>query len=222
MPSIDAFIFDLNGTMIDDMDYHTRAWQTLLNDDLGGHFTWAEVKAQMYGKNPEVLGRLFGPGRFTEEEMRRYSLEKEKRYLAAFLPHLRLLPGLPAFLAAAQRRGIPMAIASAAIPFNINFVLDHLHLRPYFAAVVSADDVALGKPHPEAFLLAARRLGVAPAHCLVFEDVPRGAEAARNAGMAAVVLTTTHAPAEFAHLPNVRGFAADFEAALVQGLFASV
>ncbi|MDB5234374.1 MAG: haloacid dehalogenase [Hymenobacter sp.] len=213
-----ALIFDLNGTMIHDMDYHTRAWLHLFNHDLGGQFTYEQVKPQMYGKNQEVLVRMFGPDRFSTEEMDRLSLEKEKRYQQEYLPHLALLPGLAAFLEAAHRQGIPMAIASAAIPFNIDFVLDNLHIRHFFQAVVSADDVVLSKPHPETFLKAAAQLGVAPADCLVFEDVPKGAEAAQNAGMKAVVLTTTHEAAEFAHLPNVLHFAADFTDEFVQRL----
>ena len=213
-----AFIFDLNGTMIDDMAYHTEAWRHLLNHELGGHFSWDEVKAQMYGKNSEVINRLFGPGKFSAAEMDRLALEKEKRYQQEFFPHLQLLPGLPEFLVRAHAQNIPMAIGSAAIPFNIDFVLDNLHIRHYFQVVVSADDVVLSKPHPETFLKAAAQLQVAPADCLVFEDVPKGVEAARNAGMAAVVLTTTHEPAEFAALPNVRHFAADFTDPFVQAL----
>ena len=205
-----AFIFDLNGTMINDMEYHTRAWQNILNDDLGGQFSWDEVKRQMYGKNQEVLVRMFGPNRFTEDEMVDLSVEKEKRYQQAFFPYLQLLPGLMDFLEQAHQRGIAMAIASAAIPFNIDFVLDNLNIRHYFGAVVSADEVTISKPHPETFLKAAAQLGVAPADCLVFEDVPKGAEAAQNADMAAVVLTTTHQQDEFAHLPNVQYFAPDF------------
>ena len=205
-----AFIFDLNGTMIHDMEYHTRAWQHLFNNDLGADFTWEQVKHQMYGKNPEVLVRMFGPNRFTGAEMDRLALEKEKRYQVEFLPHLALLPGLREMLAAAHQAGIPMAIDSAAIPFNIDFVLDNLSIRHYFSATVSADDVVLSKPHPEVFLKAAAQLGAAPADCLVFEDVPKGAEAAHNAGMKAVVLTTTHAVTEFAHLPNIVHFAPDF------------
>ena len=204
--------------MVHDMEYHTRAWQYLFNHDLGGQFSWDEVKPQMYGKNQEVLVRMFGPERFTPAEMDRLSLEKERRYQQEFLPHLQLLPGLPEFLESAHRRGIPMAIGSAAIPFNIDFVLDNLNIRHYFQAIVSADDVVLSKPHPETFLNAAAQLGVEPGSCVVFEDVPKGAEAARNAGMHAVVLTTTHAAAEFAHLPNVLHFAADFTDPFLQAL----
>jgi HAD superfamily hydrolase (TIGR01509 family) len=213
-----AFIFDLNGTMVNDMPYHTKAWQNLLNDELGGNFTWEQVKPQMYGKNPEVLVRMFGPDRFTMDEMVSLSLEKEKRYQVEFLPHLQLLPGLNDFLEKAYQKGIPMAVGSAAIPFNIDFVLDNLNIRHYFKAIVSADDVVLSKPHPETFLKAANLLGANAEDCIVFEDVPKGAEAAFNAGMKAAVLTTTHEPDEFTYLPNVIQFATDFEDEAVKAL----
>ena len=106
--------------------------------------------------------------------------------------------------------GVPMAIGSAAIPFNIDFVLDNLGIRHFFSAIVSADDVLQSKPHPETFLKAAGLLNVAPQDCLVFEDVPKGVESAQNAGMRAIVLTTTHQPAAFAHLNNVLHFTPDF------------
>ncbi len=205
-----AFIFDLNGTMINDMEYHTRAWQNLLNNDLGGSFTWDEVKKEMYGKNPEVLVRMFGPDRFTMDEMIQLSLEKEKRYQQQYLHQLALLPGLTEFLEAAHQQQIPMAIGSAAIPFNIDFVLDNLNIRHYFKAIVSADDVMLSKPHPETYLKVAALLGIAPADCLVFEDVPKGAEAALNAGMKSIILTTTHHADEFTYLPNVLHVAPNF------------
>ncbi|PTQ99643.1 HAD superfamily hydrolase (TIGR01509 family) [Mucilaginibacter yixingensis] len=205
-----ALIFDLNGTMINDMDFHSRAWYHLLNDELGGNFTWKEVKQNMYGKNPELLVRMFGPDRFTQAEMETLSVEKEKRYQKEYLPQLTLLPGLMEFLEKAHQAGIPMAIGSAAIPFNIDFVLDNLNIRHYFKAIVSADDVLLSKPHPETYLKVAAMLQVNPADCLVFEDVPKGGEAANNAGMKCVILTTTHEEHEFKYLPNVLHFAADF------------
>lgn len=215
-----AFIFDLNGTMIDDMPYHTKAWQYLLNNDLGGNFTWDQVKQNMYGKNQEVLVRMFGPDRFTADEMDKLSIEKEKRYQEAFLPELKLIPGLNEFLENAYQKGINMAIASAAIPFNINFVLDNLKIRHYFKTIVSADDVTISKPHPETFLKAASLLHSLPTNCIVFEDTPKGAEAAANAGIPAVIITTTHQPAEFKYLQNVIHFAGDFNDGFVKRLIA--
>ena len=205
-----AFLFDLNGTMINDMEYHTRAWQQLFNEKLGANLSWEDTKKEMYGKNQEVLVRIFGPDRFTNAEMDEISLAKEKGYQLAFLPHLQLLPGLNELLQTAYEKNIPMGIGSAAIPFNINFVLDNLNLHKYFSAIVSADDVLLSKPDPETFLKLADLLQVSPADCIVFEDTPKGAETAFNAGMKCVILTTTHQPDEFKHLDNIVYFAPDY------------
>jgi beta-phosphoglucomutase len=205
-----ALIFDLNGTMVDDMKYHIRAWSDLLNNELSANLSPDEVRSQMYGKNSELLIRVFGPGRFTEEEMDRLSIQKEERYQQAFLPDLRLIPGLAEFLEKAAAKNIPMAIGSAAIPFNIDFVLDRLKIRHYFKAVVSAEDVAVSKPHPETFLRAAALLGVDAPDCIVFEDAPKGVEAALNAGMPAVVLTTLHSRNEFIKYSNTLQFIKDY------------
>lgn len=215
-----AFIFDLNGTMVNDMPYHTQAWFNLLNNDLGGNFTFDQVKPQMYGKNQEVLVRMFGAERFTAEEMDKIAIAKEMKYQQEFKPHLQLLPGLHDFLEKAYRAGIPMGIGTAAIPINIDFVLDNLHIRHYFKSIVSADDVTFSKPNPETFLKVAEQLGVPPTDCLVFEDVPKGAETALNAGMTAVIITTTHQPEEFAKFKNVIGFTPDYTNDLVKGLIA--
>lgn len=205
-----AFLFDLNGTIIDDMDHHTTAWQNILNNDLGANFTRDEVKAQMFGKNEEVLTRFFGKDHFTPERMTELSFEKERRYQQAYLPQLALINGLIAFLEQAKIASIKMAIGSAAIPFNINFVLDNLQLRQYFQVVVSADDVTISKPHPETFLQCATALGVEPKDCIVFEDAPKGVESALNAGMKTFVLTTTHPKEDFLQYSNVIGFGADY------------
>jgi len=211
-----AFIFDLNGTMIDDMHFHAKAWHQLLNQDLNANLSWDEVKVQMYGKNSEVLNRIFGHGRFTLEEADNLSLEKERRYQKEYFPHLQLIAGLPEFLAQAQEQEIQMAIGSAAIPFNIDFVLDNLKIRSYFKAIVSADDVKDSKPDPETFLKAAELLGVTPTNCIVFEDAPKGVEAAQNAGMACVVLTTAHEEEDFQAYKNIIQFIKDYRNPFVQ------
>jgi beta-phosphoglucomutase len=217
-----AFIFDLNGTMINDMEYHIRAWSHMLNGDLGAGLSRDQVKSQMYGKNEELLDRVFGKGHFSLARAHEISMEKERRYQEEFRPHLELIAGLPAFLRKAEERKIPMAIGSAAIPFNIDFILDNLQIRHYFKAVVSAADVTISKPHPETFLLAAQKLGVPPAGCLVFEDAPKGVESALNAGMDCLVLTTLHDPGEFEEYPNVTGFIADYKDPLADELFSGL
>jgi len=203
-----AFLFDLNGTMIDDMDYHIRAWYRILNE-LGANLSIERVKAECYGKNHELLERIF-PGRFSEEEKNKMSFEKEMKYQQEFRPHLKLLPGLDVFLEKTKTENIKMAIGSAAITFNIDFVLDGLNIRNYFDAIVSADDVIESKPNPETFLKCAAQLNVLPADCLVFEDAPKGVEAAANAGMDCIVITTMHVKKEFEGYANIEGFEKDF------------
>lgn len=205
-----AFLFDLNGTMIDDMGYHLKAWYDILKNDLKANLSPQEVKKEMYGKNEDLLIRVFGDKKFTDEEMQQVSLEKERRYQKAFLPQMKLIPGLDDFLKAAKSRQIKMAIASAAVTGNIDFVVDNLQIRDFFGAIVSADDVQTSKPHPETFLKAAELLQTDPKDCIVFEDAPKGVEAAVNAGMSVVVLTTAHDKESFAPYPGIIAFVKDY------------
>ena len=213
-----ALIFDLNGTMINDMEFHIQAWTYILNDELKAGLTHDQVKNQMYGKNSELFIRVFGEGKMTNDEMEYWSMEKEKRYQQAYRPYLQLIDGLDEFLKRAYEAKIPMAIGSAAIPFNIDFVLDQLDIRKYFRAIVSAEDVEISKPNPETFLKAARLLNTAPADCLVFEDAPKGVEAARNAGIPCVVLTTLHARDDFPLTDHVVAFIKDYNDPFIAGL----
>ena len=217
MKKYKSFLFDLNGTMIDDMQYHIIAWHRILNE-LGANITLEQMKEECYGKNDELLERMF-PGRFAPEEKRQMSFEKERQYQAQFRPHLKLIDGLPQFLEQASSTGIEMAIGSAAIMFNIDFVLDGLNIRHYINAIVSADDVQHSKPHPETFLTGAQKLGVNPNECLVFEDAPKGVEAALNAGMDCIVITSLHSQEEFTRYSNVVCFIKDYNDDALKYLF---
>lgn len=208
-----AFLFDLNGTMINDMDYHITAWHRILNG-LGANITLERMKKECYGKNHELLERTF-PGRFSMEEKDKMSLEKERQYQKEFKPQLRLIKGLDNFLIRSNNAGIKMGIGSAAIMFNIDFVLDGLNIRRYFDALVSADNVKESKPAPETWLSCANLLGVPTEECLVFEDSPKGVESAFNAGMDCIVITTTHHKREFENYKNVLSFITDFESVQV-------
>ncbi|MCH5598592.1 HAD family phosphatase [Niabella ginsengisoli] len=137
------------------------------------------------------------------------SVAKEKQYQKEFAPHLKLIDGLAELLNTYHKQGIKMAIGSAAIMFNIDFVLDGLQIRHYFDAIVSADDVVRSKPDPETYLKCATLLSIAPAECLVFEDAPKGVDAALNANMDCVVLTTMHNKDEF-NQRNIISFHKDF------------
>src|ERR1043166_269871 len=173
MQGVRAFLFDMNGTMINDMQYHISAWYRILND-YGANISMRRMKDECYGKNHELIERIL-PGRFTEIEKDQLSLEKERQYQRDFCPHLKLVNGLDRFLKESREAGMKLGIGSAAIRFNIDFVLDGLNIRKYFDAIVSADDVSHSKPDPETWLKCAGVLGVPAMDCVVFEDSPKGA-----------------------------------------------
>ncbi len=199
----------MDGTMVDNMMVHHRAWQRKLAE-LGLELSLAEVKEKIHGINEEILERIFGD-RFTVEERRRISWEKEAAYREIFLPELRLVRGLPVFLEKMNAAGIPMAVGTAAPTENVDFVLDNLNLRPYFTGVFDAKDVTKGKPDPEIFEVAAASMGLSAADCLIFEDSVTGAEAAKRAGASTVIVTTTHGREEFGHFNHIVRFIEDFE-----------
>jgi HAD superfamily hydrolase (TIGR01509 family) len=167
------------------------------------------MKDECYGKNHELIERIC-PGKFTEEEKGRMSYQKEKIYQQEFRPYLKLIDGLEQFLRTAREAGIKLAIGSAAIMFNIDFVLDGLGIRKYFGAIVSADDVTRSKPDAETWLKCTEKLHVNADECIVFEDTPKGAESAWNANMDCIIITNLHDKKDFKSYKNVIGFINDF------------
>ncbi len=207
---IKGLIFDMDGTMVDNMMTHHRAWQKKLAA-LGLELSLEEVKKKIHGINEEILEREFGD-RFSLEERRQISQEKEAAYREIFLPELKLVNGLSELLQAAFDADIPMAIATAAPIENVDFVLDNLNIRHFFKSIMHAGIVSKGKPDPEVFEKAAIDMGIPIENCIIFEDTPTGAEAAQRAGCPTYIITTTHQPAEFARFSNVIDFLKDFTA----------
>ncbi len=198
----------MDGTMIDNMMVHHRAWQQKLKE-LGLEMSLEEVKEKVHGINEEILERLFGD-RFTSEQRREISWQKEEAYREIFRPDLKLIPGLQEFLNKMKASNIPMAIGTAAPPENANFVLDELNIRSYFEGVFHSKSVSKGKPDPEIFEKAAASMRLSANECLIFEDSVTGAEAAKRAGANAIIVTTTHSKDEFAHFDHILQFIDDF------------
>lgn len=206
---IQALIFDMDGTIVDNMWVHTAVWLELLAE-YGVEMTPLQFQAATAGNtNTQLLRTLVNPA-MSDDEVNAIASEKECRYRERFRPYLQPVAGLLPLLDQAQQANVPLAVATAANQPNIEYVLDGLQLRPYFEAVVGADDVAHGKPEPDLFLLAAQRLHLPPEVCLVFEDSLAGLEAAHRAGMQAVAVATSHAPEEMVQLPSVQRAIADF------------
>lgn len=205
-----GIIFDLDGTMVDNMMVHHGAWQQKLAE-LGLEMSLEEVQQKVHGVNVEILERLFGD-RFSPEERILISRSKEAIYRNIFLKDLKLINGLSRFLAELREASVPLAIGSAAPPENVDYVLDHLQLRHYFTAIVHAGQVSKGKPDPEVFERAAAGMGISVQECMVFEDSLTGAATAENAGSPAIIVTTTHRKEEFHQFSNILKFIEDFTA----------
>jgi len=203
-----AIIFDMDGTMVDNMTIHNQAWQIELRK-YGIKMSLAEIKENLHGINIELLEKNFGD-RFTAEERMQISKHKELRYQAMFAKEIKLISGLGRLLNELHTAKIPMAIGTAAPPENVEFVLNHLPIYQFFVSILHSDDVKNGKPDPEIYLKSAERLGLDVKDCLVFEDSITGAETTRRAGCETIIVTTTHKEEEFAKFNHIRRFIKDY------------
>ena len=204
-----ALIFDMDGTLVHNMPIHNQAWHDTLAE-AGVHIDMDEFNRSTTGKKAAEILRAHLGAQLSDTEVAYWGERKEALYRERFACCREPLPGLLHLLEQAHTLGIPMAVASAASPDNIPFILDELDLRRYFKAVVGGHDVKHGKPYPEIFLKSAQILGVEPACCLVFEDALGGIEAARRAGMDAVMICTTIDAQEVAGQPHVLCAVPDF------------
>lgn len=205
-----ALIFDMDGTIVDNMRFHDDAWESWYGQ-YGLPFERATFSQRTAGMAiSDIIGPHF-PGA-DAAELDRLAEEKESVYRETYRPHVAALGGLVELLDRARSHGVPVAVGTAAAPPNIALILDTLSLRERFATIVSPSQGFRGKPHPDMFLAAAERMGVAPGDCIVFEDAPNGVEAARRAGMRAVAVLTMLPAEAFAAFDNVVASVRDFAA----------
>jgi HAD superfamily hydrolase (TIGR01509 family) len=179
---IKGLIFDWDGTLIDSMPTHYLAWRDTVRQ-LGAEFPeplFYELAGVPSDRIVEALNQKFG-----------YKLDpyvtataKEALFMEKYLSQAVLIE--PVMKIARDNKGrLPLAVATGGIPLVIGQGLANNGLEDFFDAVVTSEDVARGKPEPDTFLEAARRLGVEPQYCQVFEDGDAGLEGARRAGMVA-------------------------------------
>jgi len=180
--TFDAYLFDCDGTIVDSMPLHYVAWKAALSN---WNCPFPEEQFYSWGGLPvakiiERLNELNGL-KMTVEEVEKC---KEQLYYEE-LPRLRAVPEVLEHIHLQHGR-LPFAVVSGSTRDSVTASLRTLGLLDKFQTLVCAGDYRRSKPHPEAFLLAAERLGVKPDACLVFEDTEMGIQAATAAGMASV------------------------------------
>ena len=194
-----AVIFDIDGTIVDNMHLHAEAFAVFAGRHGLPPLT-SEDRARLDGRrNSEIFPMLFKRDVLRHEWL---AYEEEKEGLYRELSRGRLLPmkGLQLLIDRLKESGIAMALATSAPEANVTHTLRELGLADAFSVIVRGDQVPRGKPAPDVFVEAARRLGVDPEECLVFEDAPMGIAAAHAAGMRVVAMTTSFQTAHFEQL----------------------
>jgi HAD superfamily hydrolase (TIGR01509 family) len=174
-----AYLFDCDGTVADSMPPHYIAWKRAL-DEWGATFT----QEQFYGWGglpSDVVIEILNKEQGLQIPAAALAIRKEEFYYES-LPDLKAVPEVLEHVLEAHGR-IPTAIVSGSTRESVVASLNALGLLHYFDTLICAGDYVHGKPSPEPFLMAAERLGVAPEHCLVFEDAQPGIEGAKTAGM---------------------------------------
>ncbi len=174
-------IFDVDGVLVDSYAAHFTSWQRL-GRELGISLTQGQFVAT-FGRTSREIIREFWPQMATSDQwIRQIDDRKEELYREVIAADFPAMDGAVELIDALAANGFRLAVGSSGPPENVSLVLDQLGRRDKFAAVVTGRDVTRGKPDPQVFELAAERLGLPPAQCLVVEDAPAGVAAAKAAG----------------------------------------
>ncbi|MCB0805608.1 MAG: HAD family phosphatase [Bacteroidales bacterium] len=189
-----AVIFDMDGVVVDNFKYHKRAWDIFC--DRHGIDLSDDFKSGIFGGTNKDHLESFFKKPLSKSEIGKYEDEKEAIYRGIYEPFIQPLNGLKVFLDELHAQNVPVALATSSPPVNVSFVLGKTGLKKSFTVITHADDVRHGKPDPEIYLLSARRLGIIPDKCFVFEDSEAGIKSAKSAGMNVIAVATTHSREE--------------------------
>ncbi len=186
-----AVIWDVDGTLIDSGALHFETWVATLG--LEGITVTQQQFDDTFGQRNDAVLRVFLGSDLSEHESARISAAKEVLYRELVRTRgIEPLPGVRYWLETLRQAGWRQAIASSAPRANLDVIVEAMGVGRYFDAIVSADEVVVGKPDPAIFVLAAQRLGVDPARCIVVEDAHVGVEGARRAGMRTIGVLSSH------------------------------
>ncbi|UCG24403.1 MAG: HAD family phosphatase [Chloroflexota bacterium] len=189
MNKIQGVLWDMDGVLVDTGEAHFESWQLVLAER-GLPFD-RELFQATFGMNNTGILQMVIDEHITAEEVQIIGDRKEALFRQAVKGNAQLLPGVLEWLIRLKNQNIPQAVASSAPQANIDALVGELKLGAYFAAIVSGAGMP-GKPDPDVFLEAARQIGVPADGCVVVEDAIAGVQAALNAGMRCVAVTTTN------------------------------
>jgi beta-phosphoglucomutase family hydrolase len=189
MAEIEAVIWDLDGVLANTASYHLSAWQEIFSKR-GVKFTEEDFRRSFGQRNDTIIKNTLGE-QTTQGEIEAIAEEKEATFRRMIGQKIKPFPGAVELVYSLRRQGVKLAIASSTPIENIRLITSSLGVANCFQAIVTGHDVTEGKPSPQVFLLAAKRLGAEPENCIVIEDAVAGVTAAKRAGMHCVAVTST-------------------------------
>lgn len=189
-PGAKGVIWDMDGVIVDSGPHHFKAWQKVFGER-GVQFTEEDFKKKFGQRNDTIIRYALGE-KTTAQEIEQVAREKEETFRRLAGDNLRPYPGAIELVRSLRGRGFKVALSSSAPFENIRLVTGALKIGDCFDAIVSGHEVSEGKPSPQGFLLAARRLSLKPERCIVIEDAVAGVEACLRAGMRCVAVTNSH------------------------------
>jgi len=192
MTRTQAILWDMDGVIVMSGEYHYEAYRELF-EEMGVPFSKEQYFDELFGVRNWTIIRTVA-GDLPRAEIERLAERKEEEFRRIARGKIEALPGAKEMIGRASEAGLKQAIVSSTPRANIDLVLHELGLTDAFGAIVGEEDAEKGKPDPEGFLVAAERLGVEPAACVVIEDAPAGIEAGNAGGMSTIGVATTRVP----------------------------
>ncbi|MCW3115792.1 MAG: glycoprotease/HAD-superfamily hydrolase like protein [Segetibacter sp.] len=183
-------IFDMDGTLLESTEADYRAWEKVFNN-YNQELSFEKYAPMLGVKSADVVRNEIG---FHDELDVKRILKEKFDYFVEYVNENPIKPVFAAetFLKSLAQYPVKVALATSSRKEKMQMVLKQLDFMQYFEAIVTGDEVSNGKPAPDIFLLAAKRLGLSPEECMVIEDGPIGVAAAKSANMKCVAITETH------------------------------
>jgi beta-phosphoglucomutase family hydrolase len=187
---LEAVIWDMDGVIADTREYHFQAWKEEFAKK--GVLYTEEHFLRFFGqRNDTIIKDALGENT-SPEELTAINIAKQANFRHRAIGHIQPLPGAVELIKSLHKHDIKQAIASSATPENIEVITQTLGIKTCFGAIAFGNEVPEGKPSPQIYLLAAKKIGVKPANCIVFEDAIAGVAGAKSAGMKCIAVTNTH------------------------------
>jgi beta-phosphoglucomutase len=190
-----AVIFDMDGVLVDSYRAHWQSWH-FMADELGRGLTEEQFVTTFGRTSREIIAEHWGPDCLSRAEIAEFDRRKEALYREIVAQDFPAMDGAGELIRALSAAGFRLAVGSSGPPENVTLAVERLGAQAHFQTLITGKDVTRGKPDPQVFLIAAERLGVAPADCAVIEDAPVGIAAANAAGMVSIALLSTGHTAE--------------------------